>query len=113
MRILSQNEILRVAGAENSLITTHLGNGSLRVVPLDNGTVNIDMTVFGHTTTWNSGVAVACQTFGAGSGLMSLAFTGGSGAGLAWVAFAAAAGCQATVKYSGNMPVSPTDDGDA
>lgn len=113
MRILSNEEVKRVLGAEHSIINIDATRANVQVVPLDNGTVNIDITAFGHTTTWNSGVALTCKTFGLGGGLMSLAFTGGNGAAASLVAFVADRGCSALISYTGNVPQSPTDDGDA
>jgi hypothetical protein len=113
MRILSSDELKRVLGAEHSIININTTRADVRVVPLDNGTVNVDITVLGHTSTWNSGVALTCKTFGIGVGLMSLSFTGGNGAAASLVAMASGAGCGAVVTYTGNVPPSPTDDGDA
>jgi len=86
MRVLSQNELKRVSGAEHSIVRFNTAHTGVRVVPLDNGTVNVEMSVLGHTNVWNSGVAVTCQTFGLGSGLMSLAFSGGNGVAASLVA---------------------------
>ncbi len=66
MRLLSNEELKHVAGAEHSVVNIDTTNANVRVVPLNNGTVNIDITVFGITKTWNSGVAVTRQTFGLG-----------------------------------------------
>jgi hypothetical protein len=112
MRILTKDELTHVLGAEHTVVNINTTNADVRVVPLDNGTVNIDITVMGITTTWNSGVAVTCKTFGLGAGLMSLAFTSGSSIGFSLVAAASGIGCSAAVSYTGNVPPSPTDDGD-
>lgn len=112
MRYLTEDEMRRVAGAEHSLVKINTATTDVRVVPLNDGTTSIVVTVLGHSTTWNSGVALTCQTFGLGAGLMSLAFTGGNGAAASFVASVASIGCSALVTYTGNTPRMPTDDGD-